>query len=732
MVLIEELLDRPPVASSLNQPGPKGQVITHCMNTTERPLTFRSGATIGSYTAVEALLVEEDDPLLVDAGPTSINGVVAYLEELFQKGPQRVNILVHLKRELGQSDNPSQTQTREGGRGREAGIGSAQTRAHQAHRRSLELPVVLVRKRHWKWRFCIDYWHINAVTEQDAYPLPRIDDNLDALSGSCYFSTLDLVSGYWQVLLDAEAQEESAFSTRTLLLYLDVIIVIAPHFGTHLHRLEEVFQRLHKSGLKLKPSKCELLQFQFHYLGHIVSQDGVFTDHKKVKAVAKWPSPRVVRELHEILGMGGYYRQYILEFDAIAHPLHRLTAKEEFWRYMERKHATYNMLNESISTAPILGYPDPRRQYILDTDASGCGVKAVLYQAQEGCERSWIDQGQCRIPKGLAGNPHGTPTPTVAELNLDAEGFPEGLTAQPEVTGSKSKLARTQATGQGQGRHVPCHRRWRGVASSTTRGREQRAGHLALNAGLSAHTTGWRAGSTRGPAGPRQIVGHLFPRQAGNHDVANACPGSVWGGKDYRSLPTDVVLARTDVHSQTANQELRGVPGNKAWRDKSGKSKRRLYAGLPWQNLAVNLVRSFFVTPRENKWVLVLTNQITRWQDGLALPDATAPVVGNALDERVFCHLGLPEQIHTDYGAQFESQLMTKLCQLWNMEKAHTTLYHPLANGTVVRNNRGLRDSLRVLLLARGHDQWDLLLPQLMRVYKSTTPLPRLEKQPTC
>ena len=141
--------------------------------------------------------------------------------------------------------------------------------------RSWSSPVVLVRKKDQSWRLCVDYRRLNAVTRKDAYPLPRIDDSLDALSGSIFFSTLDLVSGYWQVPLDEEAQQRSAFVTRgglwrwkvlpfgltsapatferlmervlkglqwrTLLLYLDDIIVFSKDFHSHLERLEEVF-----------------------------------------------------------------------------------------------------------------------------------------------------------------------------------------------------------------------------------------------------------------------------------------------------------------------------------------------------------------------------------------------------------------------------------------------------------------------------------------------------------
>ena len=127
-------------------------------------------------------------------------------------------------------------------------------------------------------------------------------------------------------------------------------------------------------------------------------------------------------------------------------------------------------------------------------------------------------------------------------------------------------------------------------------------------------------------------------------------------------------------------------------------------------------------TPRDNEWILVLTDHFTRWQDALPLPDSTAVTVAEALETRVFAYFGLPEEIHSDRGPQFEGDLMAELCSLWRVTKTRTTAYHPQSNGVVERNNRTLGDALRSLLLNYDEPQenWDQLLPQLMRSFRAT------------
>ena len=179
--------------------------------------------------------------------------------------------------------------------------------------------VVLVKKKDGTKRFCVDYRALNNVTVKDSYPLPRIDDTLDALVGATWFSTLDLKSGYHQVEMAEEDKPKTAFSFgqglwqfnvlpfglcnapscferlmervvdglqwKTALVYIDDVIVFGNTFEEELWRLREVLQRLRKANLKLSPKKCLFFQHEVPILGHIVGRDGVRTDPQKVAVV---------------------------------------------------------------------------------------------------------------------------------------------------------------------------------------------------------------------------------------------------------------------------------------------------------------------------------------------------------------------------------------------------------------------------------------------------------------
>ena len=150
------------------------------------------------------------------------------------------------------------------------------------------------------------------------------------------------------------------------------------------------------------------------------------------------------------------------------------------------------------------------------------------------------------------------------------------------------------------------------------------------------------------------------------------------------------------------------------------KNRQRLLAGRPWQVLSVDLVGPLKPTPRGNTNILVLSEHFTRWRDALPVQNGSAEAIEEMLEERVFCYFGVPERIHTDQGAQFESKLMAELCALCGVRRSHTTPYHPQANGVLKRGNRNLEDMLCSMLLRNNEKDWDLLLPRIMRTIRAS------------
>ena len=281
-------------------------------------------------------------------------------------------------------------------------------------------PVVLVKKKDGTLRFCVDYRKLNSATRKDSYPLPRIDDTLEALAGSKWFSTLDLKSGYWQVELDKEDREKTAFSAgnglwqftvmpfglcnapatferlmeqvlaglpiTVALVYLDDVLVPGVCFIDHLSNLRQVFSRLQKARLKLSPKKCVLFQKEVDYLGHVVNKDGISTDPQKIEAIASWPAPGNASEVKSFIGLCSYYRRYIQSFSDIASPLYQCAEKKPF-SWTQSAEAAFVQLKQLLTSAPVLAYPKPGVKFILDTDASNNGIGAVLSQLQDGQER---------------------------------------------------------------------------------------------------------------------------------------------------------------------------------------------------------------------------------------------------------------------------------------------------------------------------------------------------------
>ncbi|PIK36770.1 hypothetical protein BSL78_26396 [Apostichopus japonicus] len=223
-------------------------------------------------------------------------------------------------------------------------------------------PIVSVPKKDGSIRICTDYRKLNQVTKFDAYPIPRVDDIIDDVSGSPFISTLDLTKGYYQVPLSQAAREKSAFITPFGLFeylvmpfgmrnapatfqrlvdnvlqgceefakaYIDDIVIFSKTWEEHLCHLEAVFNRLEKSGLAVKPDKCRIGEPTVPYLGYVIGSGEVRPEECKVEAIINWPTPLTKTDVRSFLGLTGYYRKLIPDFAQIASPLTDLTKKSK-------------------------------------------------------------------------------------------------------------------------------------------------------------------------------------------------------------------------------------------------------------------------------------------------------------------------------------------------------------------------------------------------------------------
>ncbi len=220
-------------------------------------------------------------------------------------------------------------------------------------------PLFLVLKKNGTLRSTIDFRRLNEVTVDDHYPLPVLRDLLMCLGrGNKVFSSLDLLSGYWQLPMAPESREVTAFSTpkghfewtrmpfvlkgepltflRTMNnIFGDIlgnsnymISLLRIRTTSHVETLKSALKRLQEVGLTLKLTKCEFLKPRITLLGHEIDERVIHIADNKIAAVAKFPQPKTVKNVRSFLGLAGYYRPFIKNFAARANPLTQLLKKD--------------------------------------------------------------------------------------------------------------------------------------------------------------------------------------------------------------------------------------------------------------------------------------------------------------------------------------------------------------------------------------------------------------------
>jgi len=278
-------------------------------------------------------------------------------------------------------------------------------------------PVTLVNKKDEgeKSRLCIDFRQLNKIAIADNFPFPRIEDIIDKLAGSKYFSALDISSSFWHIKMRNEDIQKTAFVTqndhfewtvmpfgyrnspaifqRALYRilekydlkkfshnYIDDILIHSSSFEEHLKHLKLAFEAFLHENIKFKLSKCEFAVKIVNYLGHSISENKIFPLNSNIEAIARFPVPIDKKSLQRFLGKVNYYRKFIQNVTEILAPLFSLLKNSNPFKWNEKCQKAFETVKEILTHSPVLQIYNHQKHCFVSTDASRIGIDGVLKQ----------------------------------------------------------------------------------------------------------------------------------------------------------------------------------------------------------------------------------------------------------------------------------------------------------------------------------------------------------------
>ena len=268
------------------------------------------------------------------------------------------------------------------------------------------------------WRVCIDYRTLNEVTIKYHFPIPFMDQLLERISGHPFYCFLDGYSGYFQIEIAAEDQENTTFTCpfrtyayrrmpfglcnapatfqrcmlsifsdlakRIMEVYMDDITVYGGSFKECLINLETVLHMCIEKNLVLNWEKCYFMVNQGIVLGHIISNKGIEVDKAKIELISKLPSPTNVKTMRQFLGHASFYRRFIKDFSKITKPFYKLLEKDTKFSWDEDCQRSFKELKTYLTTAPVVRALNWQLPFKVMCNVSGLAIGAVLGQREDG------------------------------------------------------------------------------------------------------------------------------------------------------------------------------------------------------------------------------------------------------------------------------------------------------------------------------------------------------------
>lgn len=658
-------------------------------------------------------------------------------------------------------------------------------------------PAFLIDKASGGKRLCSDYRAINKKIIYDSYPMPSIESVFQYLGGAKYFSVIDLNSSFNQIPLTEESKNVTAFITpfglyhykyvpfglcvspqalnrvvdiifsdikyKYIIPFVDDICVFSKDIVSHFQHLDDVLNRLGQAGLTVNPKKIKLCQESVRFLGYNIGSKGLSVDMDKVSVIINYPQPRNLKQLKTFLGMTSFYAKFIPKYAEVAEPLNFLKKKDVKFEFGHAQNEAFNRLKHELVSPNVLRFPDFSKTFILQTDASGTALGAVLQQEVDGAlapvcfasrtltaaeRRLTVYELECagavfgvtKFSQYLETAPFELQTDNAALSWLFHHPKQVGKLGRwilllsrfkfniKHIKGSNNNVADCLSRMYDETEEVQCsalrddpicsrslqHHQINDEYCNDLRilinkGDKQRG--FKLKNDLLCKQVG--KGNTWRIVLPNllknvilkyyhdhEISGHL-----GITKTTNRIKKIFW----WKSLYLDVKNYVNSCHLCQTCKPLNRKPAG------------LMTAELPeevWHTVYIDYKGPLPTTKIGNKYILVIMDAFSKWVELIAIRAATAANTIRALTQNIWGRYGPPHRLVSDNGTHFTAHIYKEMCRDWGIKDIKISPHYPQANA-VERVNRNLSAMLNIYC-RKAKSSWDTLLPNFQLALNSS------------
>ena len=667
-------------------------------------------------------------------------------------------------------------------------------------------PLVCIWKKERKdIRLCLDFRQLNLITERQAFPMPNVEEMLDTLHGSKYFTSIDLGNAYYQVELEEESQEKTAFSTKNgqfcftrmpfgiaaapgtfqelmtkvltgmrdkgAMVYLDDILIFSKTIEEHYKTLEEVIQRIGKAGLRINPEKCNILKKEIKFLGHIINEEGIKTDPNKIEAIKKFERPKCIKNLRSFLGICGYYRRFIQDYSKKSRALEELCGKNNnklIWN--ETCDKAFLEMKKALTESPILTFPDFKKEFILDTDASFDTIGAVLSQKDEQGNEHVIAYGSHAMNKHEKG--YCITRKELLAIYYFCQHFNHYLYGKRFTLRTDHKAITFMLKTKNP--ITPQFQTWLNYLSSLDINMIFRKGINHGNADMLSRNTCETCSQcltkhenpSKGKMKTRiltimtenggkewqinneeiEMIKNGIGKTRNGHyileeDIVKTKEHKIWIPSIKRKEMieyTHKLLCHAGTEKVTRyirnNFDMKDLvkitkeviskcevcQKSKVLTSPTKEKPKLLLASEPFEKIYIDICGPWKESIRGEKYIVGIIDQFSRYISLTPISKQNEETIEKVIRDQWVLKYGAPKEIHVDCGKCFESQRIKEMAFRMGTDIIFSSPYHHNTNGLIERQFRTIRDYINATVKDRQHTNWVSILPEIEYTLNAT------------